>query len=128
MALFYKFTKYLQNLKYNAKKRAFIFFIWFCLVYYLCWCSFRTVGWGCYLMEKILYMTKVMCQQSLIHRNSGEKKLSSQEILQDFVTPLGNHPSQTGWKTKQPRPPCAAWSWKFHMIFSWTTLEISLLF
>ena len=49
-------------------------------------------------------------------RNSRENKLLSLEILQNFVAPLRNS------KVKNEDP------WKFHMSFSWTPLEIPLLF
>ena len=49
-------------------------------------------------------------------RKSVENKLSPLEILQNCVTPLRNS------KSKNQDP------WKFHMIFSWTPLEILLFF
>ena len=45
-----------------------------------------------------------------------ENELSLPEILQSFVTPLGNS------KVKNQEP------WKFNNMFSWTPLEIFLLF
>ena len=51
----------------------------------------------------------------IYHLTSG-KKLSPLEILETCVTPLGNS------KVKNKD------SWKFHTIFSWTPVEIPLLF